>query len=150
MVVVPAAKPLMVAKECAKPLRGAILATVGLLLVQIHVPDVKTVVVVPTHALKTPPTCSGILLTVNECNAIHPGPDVYAYEITAVPAITPVTMPVLDPIVATNTSLLLHSPSPDASVKVVVRSWHTEDGPLIVEMIGLTVNSRTAIHPPSV
>ena len=41
-----------------------------------------------------------------------------------VPAVTPVTMPVPDPIVAMAVLLLLHVPPPEASLSVVVNPTH--------------------------
>jgi len=57
----------------------------------------------------------------------------------AVPAATPVTIPVEDPIVLTAILLLAHVPPEVASVKEEVSPIHTALPPEIVTGIGLTV-----------
>ena len=47
------------------------------------------------------------------------------YDITDVPADTPETIPVAEPIAAIAVLLLLHVPPAVASVNVVVWAWHT-------------------------
>jgi hypothetical protein len=47
------------------------------------------------------------------------------------PTATPVTMPVVLPMVAVAVLLLLHVPPDVASVKVIVNPWHTDTGPTI-------------------
>jgi hypothetical protein len=62
-----------------------------------------------------------------------PQPPVTEYEIVAVPAPTPVTLPELFT-VATNTLLLLHVPPlvPPLRLNTTCEPAQTEDGPLIV------------------
>ena len=51
----------------------------------------------------------------------------------AVPAVTPVTMPVPEPIVATAKLLLVQLPVPVASLRVILAPVHTLVGPVIAE-----------------
>ena len=66
--------------------------------------------------------------------------------IVVVPAATPVTTPVVDPIF-TLALLLLHVPPMLPSVSVIVKPTHTVDGPSIVDGYGLTVTVVVTIHP---
>lgn len=77
----------------------------------------ESVVVVPKHILAVPLITAGNELTVIVLVALQPVGK--AYVILAVPAIMPVTIPVVLT-VATVTSLLLHAPPGVASVKLVV------------------------------
>lgn len=56
-----------------------------------------------------------------------------------VPAATPVTIPVPDPIVATDVLLLVHTPPLDALLKVVVVPGHAVSTPVIAAGNGSTV-----------
>ena len=65
----------------------------------------------------------------------------------AVPAVTPVTVPVAEPTVALEVLLLLHVPLPVASVNVVVSPIHTAPVPVIPEGTELTVIVVAAVQP---
>ena len=65
----------------------------------------------------------------------------------AVPADTPVTMPLPVPIVATVVALLVQLPPPVASVNVVVNPEQTLVVPEIPDGNGLTVKVVEDIHP---
>jgi hypothetical protein len=66
--------------------------------------------------------------------------------IIGLPAATPVTIPLLVPIVARVTLLLVHVPPAVASVSVVVKPTHTLAVPLIDAGSGLTVTTAVAIQ----
>jgi hypothetical protein len=66
--------------------------------------------------------------------------------VLAVTTIPPVTIPVVDPTVATDVLLLLHVPPP-ASLNEVVIPEHTLSAPSIAVGNGLTVNTAVAIQP---
>ena len=59
--------------------------------------------------------------------------------IVAVPAIIPVTIPVLDPIVAIPVRELVHAPPASPSVSVVVLPAHTAVAPVMLDPNVLTV-----------
>lgn len=63
-----------------------------------------------------------------------------------VPAATPVTTPLLEPIVATVVVLLAQAPPPP-SLKAVVELTHTARVPDIAEGSGLTVNTIVVVQP---
>lgn len=63
------------------------------------------------------------------------------------PAVTPVTMPVPEPTVATPVLALLHPPPVVASLNVVVCPAHTLSVPVIVAGRGLTVTVTKALQP---
>lgn len=65
----------------------------------------------------------------------------------AVPAVTPVTMPVVELMVAIIGLLLLHIPPPVVVVSVVVCVWHTADAPVIVPGPLFTVIIFVAVQP---
>lgn len=66
---------------------------------------------------------------------------------TAVPAIPPVTTPVVALIEAIVVLLLLQVPVPVASVNVVVKPEHTDNIPEMLTGDGLTVTTAEIIHP---
>src|SRR5437763_776971 len=66
---------------------------------------------------------------------------------TAVPASTPVTTPLDDPIVATAVVLLIHVPPAIASVKLVVDPVQTSSEPAIAAGNGFTVKTAVALQP---
>ena len=68
----------------------------------------------------------------------------------AVPAATPVTMPVADPTVATVASLLLHVPGPAALVRAMVAPAHTVPGPVNAPGAVLTTKVANAAQPLTV
>ena len=63
-----------------------------------------------------------------------------------VPEITPVTIPLDVPIVATKVLLLLHVPTPP-SVRVIVDPGQTDKGPDMPEGSGFTVMVFVVVHP---
>jgi len=65
----------------------------------------------------------------------------------AAPADTPVTNPVVEPIVAIAEGLMVHVPPVAASDSVVVAPTHTPVAPVIGDM-GLTLNVLVTWHPP--
>lgn len=64
-----------------------------------------------------------------------------------VPALTPVAMPLVEPIVATPVLPLLHVPPGTLLLSVVVAPWHTEVVPPMAEGAAFTVNTVVAIQP---
>lgn len=65
----------------------------------------------------------------------------------AVPAATPVTIPVPDPTVAITVLLLLHAPPVVASLSVVVWLTHAVVAPVIADGSAFTVTGFVDIHP---
>jgi hypothetical protein len=65
----------------------------------------------------------------------------------AVPAATPLTIPVAEPTVAVVTSLLLHVPPLVLLVKFVVAPVHIVPVPVIAEGNALTVTVVVALQP---
>ena len=65
----------------------------------------------------------------------------------AVPAVIPDTMPLPEPIVATEVLSLVHAPPADASVKSDVVSAHSVLLPEIATGVGFTVTTVVAVHP---
>jgi hypothetical protein len=63
------------------------------------------------------------------------------------PAVTPETIPVPEPIVATEELLLLHVPPAVASLKVLVDPAHIVVMPLMAEGVVLTVKVLVAALP---
>ena len=63
-----------------------------------------------------------------------------------VPALTPVAIPVAEPIVALSVLALLQVPPP-AAVRVVVVPTHVDNVPPIVPADAVTVTSRVATQP---
>ncbi len=66
-----------------------------------------------------------------------------------VPAFTPVSNPVLAPIVATEVWLLSQVPPVVKSLKVVVLPWQTADAPVMGVRV-FTVSIAVATHPAAV
>jgi hypothetical protein len=81
---------------------------------------------------------------------LHEKPFVTVYDITALPAATPVIVPDV-PTVATAKSELDHTPPAGALLRLVVRFWHTVVVPVIAVTTGsgFTVTAAVAsvIHP---
>jgi hypothetical protein len=63
-----------------------------------------------------------------------------------VPALTPVTIPEEEPIVAIEGLPLLHVPPP-VPVKIIVDPTHTLPGPVIAPGMGLTVTTAVVKQP---
>ena len=69
---------------------------------------------------------------------------VMMYDIVVVPALTPVTIPVPEPMVPTAVLLLDHVPPPVELVKAVIEPAHTDSVPLIAFGKAFTVTTRVA------
>lgn len=108
-----------------------------------------SVMVEPTQTTDGPAIAAGSGLTVTGSIAGQPAPT--AYEIEAMPADTPVTIPVADTDPVSG-ALLVHVPPGVTSDSVIVLPTHTEAGPLIADGPALTVTVRVTVHtvPPSV
>src|ERR1043166_4771101 len=101
------------------PVVEPIVATPVLLLLQVPPPVPSlNVVVAPWQILVTPVIGRGDGYTVTVMAAAQPV--LRVYEMVEVPAATPVTIPVDEPIVATVVLLLVQIPPPVASLNVVV------------------------------
>src|SRR4051812_44050420 len=68
--------------------------------------------------------------------------DPITYTIVTVPAVTPATIPLEEPMVATDVALLLQVPPASGSLSVIVLPAHTVDGPVI----GLMAYAEAAIR----
>jgi len=100
----------------------------------------------PTHTLGVPAMAAGCAFTVTTVVMKHP---VFAVAvITAVPADTPVTTLLAEPIEATAELLLDHDCSGDvASASVVVPPIHIDIVPVIGAGVGLTVALTERTQP---
>jgi hypothetical protein len=124
---------------------ASIVATAGVAL--LHVPPAVAsvrVVVDPMQTVSVPPIAAGKGLTVTVAVTRQPVGNVY--DITDVPAVTPVTTPA-PVIVATAGVALLHVPPAVASVKVVVDPTQTDNVPPIDAGNGLTVTVAVLKQP---
>jgi hypothetical protein len=94
-----------------------------------------------------PATGNGFTVITTDAKTV-PQLFVTAYTIESVPAVTPVTMPVL-PTVASAVLVLLHTPPGAASVSVIDESAHTLPAPEMVPATGsgLTVIASVVRHP---
>ena len=121
-----------------------IVATEGSLTLQVPrgVTSFKAVVN-PAHTFKVPviPATTGKAFTVKVAEVLHPVASVYVIRL--VPGPTAVTIPVVDPIIATDGVPLIQVPPP-ASVNVVVKPEHNDIVPEIADGCGLTVTPRVA------
>jgi hypothetical protein len=100
----------------------------------------------PAHTVAGPAMDEGSELTVISSFTVQPAPN--EYRIVAVPAATPVIIPVAEPTVATTGLLLLQIPPP-ASVAVTVAVTQTIVGPAIAAGSELTVIVLIAGQPPT-
>jgi hypothetical protein len=143
MVVVPATSPVTIPVPVDAP--EPTVATVVLLLVHKPPPvPLLSVVVTPLlHTVKVPVITPGNGLTVTTVVALQPVPKLY--DIVALPATAPVTMPV-EPIAAMAELLLLHVPPEGVPLKVVVAPEHTTLVP-VTDGVATTVTSRVLVHP---
>ena len=104
--------------------------------------------VAPRHTFELLPVMdAGNGLTVIVSVLVHPAPS--EYVIVALPAATPVIIPVDDPMMAITGLLLLQSPPP-ASTAVIEAEIHTIVGPVIAAGGVLTVTVFNAGQPPTV
>src|SRR6478735_2592130 len=130
----------------------SIVATDSLLL--LHTPLAVasvSVVVNPAHTLVVPliAATTAIALTVTVVVDVPTQPFVVTvYEMMLVPAVTPVTTPLLS-IVATDSLLLLHTPLAVASLKVVVNPAHTLVVPLIAATTGIALTVIVVVLVPT-
>jgi hypothetical protein len=111
-----------------------------------HVPPVIDGVKVdadPTHTVVVP-LITGKGFTVTVAVFLHPVRAVY--DMVTVPPLTPVTMPLLLPIVAIAGLPLLHMPPLGDAANVVFDPWHTIIAPAITGL-GLTVTLLVALQP---
>jgi len=106
------------------------------LLVQVP-PDVASVNVAdePEHNVVVPDIAAGSALMVIIVVTRQPA----LYDIVAVPALTPVTIPLAEPIVA-RPVLLAQVPPVNESVSVIVEPTQTAAGPPMAEGSGTTVS----------
>jgi len=122
-------------------------ATETLLLLHVPPADVLlSVVVAPTHTTAVPVMEAGRGLTVKPVVVLHPVGSVYV--IVTLPETRPLTMPLDDPIVATDGLLLVHVPPVLPSVKVTDEPAQTLLKPDIAAGAGLTVTTVSAVQPP--
>jgi hypothetical protein len=121
-------------------------AVSGLLLA--HVPPgvaELSVAVLPGQALVVPVIASGAALTVTTDAVWQPVGSVYV--IMLVPAARPLTIPVSEPMVATDNALLLHVPPSEVLLNVPVAPAHTLREPPIADGNGLTVTVSVVEQP---
>jgi hypothetical protein len=103
------------------------------------------VVVNPGHTLITPVITDGNGFTVIGQTALQPPGKVYI--ILGVPVATPLTIPVVEPTVALERSLLLHVPPPVASASVVVEPTHTVEAPVTTAGDAFTLTTVVVKQP---
>jgi hypothetical protein len=150
IVVVPAATPVTTPVE-------ALIVAVAVLAVD-HTPPVvvlESVVVAPSHTDVVPviaaTTGKLLIVTVVVTALVHPFEFVYVYVIVAVPAVTPVTFPVIELTVATAAFDVVHTPPDVVLVKIVLDPIHAFIVPPIAARTGnaftLTVACAFAVHP---
>jgi hypothetical protein len=128
------------------PLAAPIVATDVLPL--LHKPPVTAslhVVAAPMHTLPLPVIADGSALTVIVFVTMQPAP--IAYVIIAVPALTPLTIPLLDPTVAVAVLLQVHIPPVGKQLCVVAEPTHTLLLPVMAEGTGFTVMPFVAMQP---
>lgn len=116
-----------------------------MLLVQLPVPVSLRVLVSPTHAIAVPVIACGAGLTV-KLRVVTQNEDSW-YVMVTVPAATPVTMPVPDPIVATAVLLLLHAPKAVRSLRLVEEPTHWVEVPVIGAGEDVIDSPSVAIQP---
>jgi hypothetical protein len=127
------------------PLARSIVATEALLLLQLPPPVVLlSVVVAPIQVTAVPEIDAGTGLTVTLVATLHPEPR--KYEIVTVPAVTPVTIPEVDPTAATDGALLVHVPPPLFD-NVVAPPSQTYLIPVIAGGADITVIEPVATQP---
>jgi hypothetical protein len=91
---------------------------------------------------------AGAAVTVITVDVVQPA--LTAYVIVVVPEVTPVTIPVDEPIVATPGVLLLHEPPPVLLVNVIVEPGHTVPGPTIGPAADITLTVVVTRQPLTV
>jgi hypothetical protein len=109
-------------------------------LLLIHEPPLNVldnVDVALSHALRVPVIAAGLTFTVIVSAREHPVGSVYVTIV--VPVLTPLRIPLDDPIVATPEALLVHDPPVGVDEIVVVAPVHAEEVSENVEGFALTV-----------
>ena len=101
-----------------------------------------SVSVLPGQIAPAPVIATGFALTVKACVAVQPVGSVYV--IVVVPALTAVTTPVVDTIVAIVVSLLVQLPPEVASISSAVLPAQADIVPVIADGLGLTVTNDVA------
>jgi len=104
--------------------------------VQVPLPAPDKALVLPAHKPNVPAIADGSGSTRTIVVAIQPTPEVKV--IIVVPAATPLTTPVVEPMVALGILLLTHIPV-IPSIRVVVEPTHTSPVPVIDNGSGFTV-----------
>jgi hypothetical protein len=122
-------------------------ATSVLLLVNVPPPVPINVVVNPVHTVDAPIVAPGVGLTV--IAVVVKQPVGITYEIVTVPAVTPVTAPVVEFTVAL-ALLLLQAPPPVELASVVVEPTQTLFEPVLAEGVAFTVKAKVAKQAPVV
>ena len=120
---------------------------------EVHVPPVVellNVVVAPAQTADvpfiTPPFGNGLTVIVLVAVAL-PQMLVTVYEIIAVPAATPVVIPV-EPTVAIPVALELHTPPVVELLSVMVEPAQTADAPVIVPAVGAVITLTDLVATP--
>ena len=127
-------------------MEGTIVASAGLLLVQVPPDGVEfNVVVNPVHTVIVPVIALGFALTAIGVEVAHPVGNVYTMDgVTAAP---PVTTPVREPTDACKGLVLLHMPPGVVELSATDEPTHTEPGPVIAAGNGFTVTVVIARQP---
>jgi hypothetical protein len=128
------------------PVPEPMVAIVVLPLLHVPPPASVSVVVPPTHMLVVPLMADGKGFTVSVVFVVHPVDD-KVNVIRDVPDDTPDTVPLDEPIEATEVLLLLHVPEPEMSLSVVAEDTHTLVVPVIVAGAAVTETMVVAIFP---
>jgi hypothetical protein len=122
-------------------------ATALLLLLHAPPPELVSVILPPAHTIEEPAIAVGKGSTVRVVVITQPAAGMYV--IVVVPAVMPVTMPEVIPIVAMPVELLVHVPPIAASLSVVVLPMQTLVMPVMGGGGGVTV-AIVAIAQPVV
>jgi hypothetical protein len=131
----------------AIPVPIPIVATEGVLLLHVPLPELVSVVDVPLQILSVPPIAAGRAFTVTIAVVAQPPvPNVYVTVLVPRPAM-PVNTPVATSIVPTAGLLLLQAPPLLAFVRLVVAPWHTLRVPPIDAGKPYTVTTVVAAQP---
>jgi len=118
-------------------------------LLLVHVPPeilCARVLDAPTQAFVVPVIAASAALTVTCVTETQPAPDL-TYDILAVPAATPVTMPDADPTVALVVALLVHVPPLVVFERAVVPPAHMVLLPEFAGNAAFTVTVVERAHP---
>lgn len=127
------------------PLAASTVAVAVLPELQVPEAELESDIVVPAHKEETPDIAAGAAFTVTETMRLQPVARVYV--MSATPADTPDTLPVVLVTVAMLVLLLAQVPPPVA-VRAVVAPSHTLVVPLMAPGNGLTVTVIVLRQPP--